>query len=161
MLLRIDTFGAVLREQIKTVNNCFYRSECAETRSRTSEACLTKIYDYVSSARTRRTSQRFMAGGRPYPLQRNKKVYCKERYYAEYFRFGTKILARICYRKCHAQIALVRFVAWGFAPFWYGADPFPSKRKTVPLGYGFSFGADYGARTRHLHLGKVALYQMS
>ena len=24
-----------------------------------------------------------------------------------------------------------------------------------------SFGADYGARTRHLHLGKVALYQMS
>ena len=26
---------------------------------------------------------------------------------------------------------------------------------------GFSFGADYGARTRHLDLGKVALYQMS
>ena len=26
---------------------------------------------------------------------------------------------------------------------------------------GFFFGADYGARTRHLHLGKVALYQMS
>ena len=25
----------------------------------------------------------------------------------------------------------------------------------------FFFGADYGARTRHLHLGKVALYQMS
>ena len=25
----------------------------------------------------------------------------------------------------------------------------------------FLFGADYGARTRHLHLGKVALYQMS
>ena len=24
-----------------------------------------------------------------------------------------------------------------------------------------AFGADYGARTRHLHLGKVALYQMS
>ncbi len=23
------------------------------------------------------------------------------------------------------------------------------------------YGADYGARTRHLHLGKVALYQMS
>jgi len=23
------------------------------------------------------------------------------------------------------------------------------------------FGADYGARTRHLNLGKVALYQMS
>ena len=25
----------------------------------------------------------------------------------------------------------------------------------------FVFGADYGARTRHLDLGKVALYQMS
>ena len=24
-----------------------------------------------------------------------------------------------------------------------------------------NFGADYGARTRHLDLGKVALYQMS
>ena len=48
---------------------------------------------------------------------------------------------------------------------------------TIPLVYGlFSFllknnipgiedvaltGADYGARTRHLNLGKVALYQMS
>ena len=28
-------------EQIKTVDNCFYRSECAETRSNGSEACLT------------------------------------------------------------------------------------------------------------------------
>ncbi len=25
----------------------------------------------------------------------------------------------------------------------------------------FVYGADYGARTRHLDLGKVALYQMS
>ena len=42
----------------------------------------------------------------------------------------------------------------------------------LPLGYGavlqkshdiswLSSGADYGARTRHLDLGKVALYQMS
>ena len=42
----------------------------------------------------------------------------------------------------------------------------------LPLGYGAiieighdsfvsDFGADYGARTRHLDLGKVALYQMS
>ena len=32
----------------------------------------------------------------------------------------------------------------------------------LPLGYGAEKnGADYGARTRHLHLGKVALYQMS
>ena len=89
--------------------------------------------------RARRVSQKLLVGGRPYPLQRNKKAYCKERYYAEYFRFGTKILARICYRKCHAQIALVRFVAWGFAPFWYGADPFPSKRKTVPTWVRFFF----------------------
>ena len=32
----------------------------------------------------------------------------------------------------------------------------------LPLGYSAEiFGADYGARTRHLDLGKVALYQMS
>ena len=30
----------------------------------------------------------------------------------------------------------------------------------LPLGY-VTIGADYGARTRHLDLGKVALYQMS
>ena len=29
------------------------------------------------------------------------------------------------------------------------------------LSYRGIFGADYGARTRHLDLGKVALYQMS
>ena len=31
----------------------------------------------------------------------------------------------------------------------------------LPLGYGAKIGADYEARTRYLHLGKVALYQMS
>ena len=31
----------------------------------------------------------------------------------------------------------------------------------LPLGYGAVFGAGYEARTRYLHLGKVALYQMS
>ena len=32
----------------------------------------------------------------------------------------------------------------------------------LPLGYvTIKDGADYGARTRHLDLGKVALYQMS
>ena len=35
------------------------------------------------------------------------------------------------------------------------------KEKVSHFGLTFSFGADYGARTRHLHLGKVALYQMS
>ena len=36
-----------------------------------------------------------------------------------------------------------------------------SKNKNHSQGVVFVFGADYGARTRHLHLGKVALYQMS
>ena len=31
----------------------------------------------------------------------------------------------------------------------------------LPLGYRAKTEADYGARTRYLHLGKVALYQMS
>ena len=31
----------------------------------------------------------------------------------------------------------------------------------LPLGYSAITGADYEARTRYLHLGKVALYQMS
>ncbi len=31
----------------------------------------------------------------------------------------------------------------------------------LPLGYVTSYGADDEARTRYLHLGKVALYQMS
>ena len=31
----------------------------------------------------------------------------------------------------------------------------------LPLGYGALFGAGNGARTRHLSLGKAALYQMS
>ena len=36
------------------------------------------------------------------------------------------------------------------------------RKKSNPTEMGLLFfGADYGARTRHLHLGKVALYQMS
>ena len=31
----------------------------------------------------------------------------------------------------------------------------------LPLGYSAEIGADYEARTRYLHLGKVALYQLS
>ncbi len=31
----------------------------------------------------------------------------------------------------------------------------------LPLGYDTLSGADYESRTRYLHLGKVALYQMS
>ena len=36
-----------------------------------------------------------------------------------------------------------------------------SKKKKHCIRSASLFGADYGARTRHLHLGKVALYQMS
>ncbi len=36
-----------------------------------------------------------------------------------------------------------------------------TKTKPSLKGLGFVFGADYEARTRYLHLGKVALYQMS
>ena len=35
------------------------------------------------------------------------------------------------------------------------------QRKKEELALFLTFGADYGARTRHLNLGKVALYQMS
>ena len=35
-------------EQIKTVDNCFYLSECAETRSNGSKACPCEQDDYVS-----------------------------------------------------------------------------------------------------------------
>ena len=41
-----------------------------------------------------------------------------------------------------------------------GEAPSVQNKKPVTR-TGFCFGADYGARTRHLHLGKVALYQMS
>ena len=34
-------------------------------------------------------------------------------------------------------------------------------KKDQPFGWSFHFGADDEARTRYLHLGKVALYQMS
>ena len=47
----IDLILKVAGEQIKTVDNCFYRSECAETRSNGSEACPHEQYDYVSRDR--------------------------------------------------------------------------------------------------------------
>ena len=37
----------VTGEQIKTVDNCFYRSECAKTRSNGSEACPREQNNYV------------------------------------------------------------------------------------------------------------------
>ena len=37
----VDLMLKVAGEQEKTVDNCFCRSECAETRSNGSEACLT------------------------------------------------------------------------------------------------------------------------
>ena len=41
------------------------------------------------------------------------------------------------------------------------SSPGKEKRKSIYSSFCLSFGADYGARTRHLNLGKVALYQMS
>ncbi len=43
-----------------------------------------------------------------------------------------------------------------------GFEPVITVLQTIalPLGY-HAMRADYGARTRYLHLGKVALYQMS
>ena len=38
-------------EQIKTVDNCFYRSDCAETRSNGSRVYRGEQYDYVSRGR--------------------------------------------------------------------------------------------------------------
>ena len=43
--------NAECSEQIKTVDNCFLSSECAETRSNGSEACPHEQYDYVSRVR--------------------------------------------------------------------------------------------------------------
>ena len=40
--------NAECSEQMKTVDNCFYRSECAETRSNGSKACPCEQDDYVS-----------------------------------------------------------------------------------------------------------------
>ena len=40
-------------------------------------------------------------------------------------------------------------------------SPIRKQKNRHPVGCLFFFGADDGARTRYLHLGKVALYQMS
>ena len=53
----------------------------------------------------------------------------------------------------HRKFALYRFP---FEPLLHN-----QKEKGTATQYLFLFGADYGARTRHLNLGKVALYQMS
>ncbi len=44
---------------------------------------------------------------------------------------------------------------------WMPLHPPEKAKKTLLTSVFAFFGADYGARTRHLHLGKVALYQMS
>ena len=45
------------------------------------------------------------------------------------------------------------------ADFPLGKWALADRKKAVA--YATAFGADYEARTRYLHLGKVALYQMS
>ena len=44
----IDLILKVAGEQTKIVDNCFWRSECAETRSNESKACPCDQDDYVS-----------------------------------------------------------------------------------------------------------------
>ena len=58
-------FWSGLREQKPTTECCRLRCECAETRSVANKACLVKKHDYVSSARTRRTSKEVHAGWTP------------------------------------------------------------------------------------------------
>ena len=43
----------------------------------------------------------------------------------------------------------------------FKVNSYKAKKKAGTFVPAFFFGADYGARTRHLDLGKVALYQMS
>ena len=47
----VELILKVAGEQTKTVDNCFYRSECAETRSNGSKACPCEQNDYVSRGR--------------------------------------------------------------------------------------------------------------
>ncbi len=56
-----------------------------------------------------------------------------------------------CIRKCFLEVQA------GFEP----ADNGVADRGLTTWLLHHKFGADYGARTRHLDLGKVALYQMS
>ena len=49
----IDLIMKVAGEQEKTVNNCFCRSECAETRSNESKACPCEQNDYVSRGKNK------------------------------------------------------------------------------------------------------------
>ena len=44
----VEIILKVAGEQTKTVDNCFGRSECAETRSNGSNACPYEQNDYVS-----------------------------------------------------------------------------------------------------------------
>ena len=55
-------------EQIKTTECCFYRCECAGTRSNESKACPCEQNDYVPRDVEHAELAEFLAGGRPYPL---------------------------------------------------------------------------------------------
>ena len=82
-------FWSGLREQIKTVDNCFYRSECAETRSNGSEACLTSRTTMFQALEPE-NPKGFLAGVRPYPLQNVK----KRTLFSSVLRFGADYVAR-------------------------------------------------------------------
>ena len=64
-------------------------------------------------------------------------------------------------RKLGVKIPLVGFYLGASSACAEQLRKLGSKTKNQSQRLVFYFGADYGARTRHLHLGKVALYQMS
>ena len=61
-------------------------------------------------------------------------------------------------QKGHLTVSLALEVAAGFEPADNGVA---DRGLTTWLRYHKKVGADYGARTRHLRLGKATLYQMS
>ena len=65
-----------------------------------------------------------------------------------------------CTQKKHLQIASAFLLMEAPPRFELGIKVLQTY--ALPLGYSAKkIGADYEARTRYLHLGKVALYQMS
>ena len=66
-----------------------------------------------------------------------------------------------CAKPCNrGEAQAIRFLKLSFTPALF--EPNTNRQiKKEELVLFLTFGADYGARTRHLNLGKVALYQMS
>ena len=144
------SFWAVLRcEQTKIVDNCFCRSECAETRSNGSEACLTSSMTMFQEERTREP-RRLLAGGRPYPPNRNKKAPdCCPSFFWSGITLSIFVLVQkyspSLQRQTTAKLLCLQF-CWGLIVALVRREPRPSKTKSRPRGSTFSFGAYYVAR---------------